>query len=375
MVNNMNKKIMSNYNKQLYVFLSLFIIISLVSIYSAETILSYNNHFFIKQIIWYSLGIVLIFLLTKIDNKIIYKYSIYLYIIGNILLLLLLFFGNEVNNARCWFTIPYIGSFQPSEFMKIILIIVLSKTTSEFNQKYNSPTIKEEFIFLLKILGIVAIPSILTFLEPDTGVVLIYALITIFILFISGIRIRWFVLLFSAIILSIGIILGIYFLNKDLFIKILGTDFFLRVDRLLDWSNKSGYQLENGLIAIGSGGLLGHGFNHTPIYFPEPQTDFIFAVFSSNFGFIGSLILLILILFFDLNLINLAKSSNLINKYIIAGILGMLVYQQFQNIGMTLGIIPITGITLPFISYGGSSLLSYMIIVALTLNISKEKIS
>lgn len=375
MVNNMNKKIMSNYNKQLYVFLSLFIIISLVSIYSAETILSYNNHFFIKQIIWYSLGIVLIFLLTKIDNKIIYKYSIYLYILGNILLLLLLFFGNEVNNARCWFMIPYIGSFQPSEFMKIILIIVLSKTTSEFNQKYNSPTIKEEFIFLLKILGIVAIPSILTFLEPDTGVVLIYALITIFILFISGIRIRWFVLLFSAIILSIGIILGIYFLNKDLFIKILGTDFFLRVDRLLDWSNKSGYQLENGLIAIGSGGLLGHGFNHTPIYFPEPQTDFIFAVFSSNFGFIGSLILLILILFFDLNLINLAKSSNLINKYIIAGILGMLVYQQFQNIGMTLGIIPITGITLPFISYGGSSLLSYMIIVALTLNISKEKIS
>lgn len=375
MVNNMNKKIMSNYNKQLYVFLSLFIIISLVSIYSAETILSYNNHFFIKQIIWYSLGIVLIFLLTKIDNKIIYKYSIYLYILGNILLLLLLFFGNEVNNARCWFMIPYIGSFQPSEFMKIILIIVLSKTTSEFNQKYNSPTIKEEFIFLLKILGIVAIPSILTFLEPDTGVVLIYALITIFILFISGIRIRWFVLLFSAIILSIGIILGIYFLNKDLFIKILGTDFFLRVDRLLDWSNKSGYQLENGLIAIGSGGLLGHGFNHTPIYFPEPQTDFIFAVFSSNFGFIGSLILLILILFFDLNLINLAKSSNLINKYIIAGILGMLVYQQFQNIGMTLGIIPITGITLPFISYGGSSLLSYMIIIALTLNISKEKIS
>ena len=119
--------------------------------------------------------------------------------------------------------------------------------------------------------------------------------------------------------------------------------------------------------------MLGQGFNHTPIYFPEPQTDFIFAVFSSNFGFIGSVILLVLILFFDLNLINLAKNSNLINKYIIAGILGMLVYQQFQNIGMTLGIIPITGITLPFISYGGSSLLSYMIIVALTLNISKEK--
>jgi len=286
-----------------------------------------------------------------------------------------LFFGSSINNARCWFQIPYIGSFQPSEFMKIILIIIISKMTNEYNEKYNSPTIKEEFIFLLKILFVVAIPSILTFLEPDTGVVLIYILITIFILFTSGIRIRWFILLVSIVLTGISIILLIYFFNKDLFINVLGTDFFLRVDRLLDWSNKSGYQLENGLVAIGSGGLFGHGFNNTPLYFPEPQTDFIFAVFASNYGFIGSTILLLIILFFDLNLINLAKESKKINKYIIAGILGMLIYQQFQNIGMTLGIIPITGITLPFISYGGSSLISYMIIIGLTLNISKEKIS
>jgi len=375
MVNFMNKKIIPKYDKQLYIFLTLFIIISLISIYSAESILNTNNNFFIKQIIWYLLGIIFIFLFTKIDNKVIYKYSIYLYIFGNILLLLLLFFGSSINNARCWFQIPYIGSFQPSEFMKIILIIIISKMTNEYNEKYNSPTIKEEFIFLLKILFVVAIPSILTFLEPDTGVVLIYILITIFILFTSGIRIRWFILLVSIVLTGISIILLIYFFNKDLFINVLGTDFFLRVDRLLDWSNKSGYQLENGLVAIGSGGLFGHGFNNTPLYFPEPQTDFIFAVFASNYGFIGSTILLLIILFFDLNLINLAKESKKINKYIIAGILGMLIYQQFQNIGMTLGIIPITGITLPFISYGGSSLISYMIIIGLTLNISKEKIS
>ena len=371
----MNKKVIKKYNKQLYIFLGIFIIISLISIYSAEEIITGQNNFFIKQLIWYILSIILIFLLLKIDNKILYKYSFHLYIFGNILLLLLLFLGKEINNAKCWFSIPYIGSFQPSEFMKIILIIVLSKFTNEFNEKYNFPTIKEEFIFLLKIILIIAIPSILTFLEPDTGVVLIYLLITIVILFISGIRIRWFILLCCIILFLISFILLIYFFNKDLFINLLGTDFFLRIDRLLDWSNKSGYQLENGLIAIGSGGLFGHGFNNTPIYFPEPQTDFIFAVFASNYGFIGASILLILILFFDLNLINLAKETNRINKYVIAGILGMLIYQQFQNIGMTLGIIPITGITLPFISYGGSSLLSYMIIIGLTLNISKEKIS
>ena len=168
--------------------------------------------------------------------------------------------------------------------------------------------------------------------------------------------------------------LAIYFINTDLFIKIFGTSFFLRVDRLLDWSNKSGYQLENGMTAIGSAGLFGFGVNKTPIYFPEPQTDFIFAVYASNFGYIGSLILLILLLCLDLKLINIAvKATNNINKYIISGCVAMLIYQQVQNIGMTFGLLPITGITLPFISYGGSSLLSYMIMLGIIFNISSEE--
>ena len=166
-----------------------------------------------------------------------------------------------------------------------------------------------------------------------------------------------------------------YFINTDLFIKIFGSSFFLRVDRLLDWSSGSGYQLENGITAIGSGGLFGYGLNNTPIYFPEPQTDFIFAVFSNNFGFIGSIILIGLITFFDLRLVRLAiESPNNTNKYIISGIIGMLIYQQLQNIGMTIGLMPITGITLPFISYGGSSLLSYMIMAGIIFNVSNENI-
>ena len=369
----MNKILKFKYDKQLLLILSIFIIISLISVYSAETILNENNNFFIKQAIWYSLGILLIFLIIYIGNDIFYKYSFYLYIIGNILLFLLLIFGTPINEAKCWFTIPYIGSFQPSEFMKIILIIFLAKEIKKFNEEYNNPSIKEEFKFLLKVILIVMIPSLLTFLEPDTGVVLIYLLITIIMLFISGIRYRWFTILFGLIILVLGTIFCLYFFNKDLFINILGTDFFLRIDRLLDWSNKSGYQLENGMTAIGSAGIFGHGFNNTPIYFPEPQTDFIFAVFSSNFGLIGSIILLILILLFDLKIIKLAfETKNNINKYIIAGTIGMLIYQQLQNIGMTLGLMPITGITLPFISYGGSSLLSYMIIIGFILNIYDE---
>ena len=352
----------------------LFAIISIVTIGSAEQLLTESSNLVLKQIIWYVIGFIFVLFIVFIGNHLLYKNAWFLYIFGVLLLILVLFFGKEINNARCWFQIKGIN-IQPSEFMKIILIITLGKMINKFKTKYNNPTILEEFKFLFKVGIVVGIPSILTFLEPDTGVVLIYLLITIVMLFISGIRYRWFGILGGIILGFIGFVLIVYFVNNDLFIKIFGSSFFLRVDRLLDWSSGSGYQLENGITSIGSGGLLGYGINNTPIYFPEPQTDFIFAVFGNNFGFFGSTTLLVLITFFDLKLIKLAiESPNNTNKYVIGGIIGMLVYQQLQNIGMTIGIMPITGITLPFISYGGSSLLSYMIILGIILNISNENI-
>lgn len=374
MVKNMKKKyILDPY---LILFLTIFFIISVATIYSAQTILKDEyQSLAIKQIFWYIAGIFTIYIITKIKNDSILKITWILYIIGNVFLLLLLFFGTNINNAKCWFTIKGIGTIQPSEFMKIILIITIAKMINNFHQKYINPTVKEEFVFLIKVGATVLIPSILTFLEPDTGVVLIYLLITFVMLFISGIRYRWFIIFFLILIVSVGSVLLIYFLNSDLFIKIFGTSFFLRVDRLLDWNNKSGFQLNNGLLAIGSAGFFGHGFRNTPIYFPEAQTDFIFAVFASNFGLFGSLILLSLIALFDIRISLIAMRSNTnINKYIIGGILGMLIYQQLQNIGMTFGLMPITGITLPFISYGGSSLISYMIMIGIVFNISRENI-
>lgn len=352
-----------------------FAIISIVTIGSAQKLLSNEVNLVIKQIIWYIVGFGLIALITFTGNKFLYKNAGILYIIGILSLILVLIFGAEINNAKCWFKIPGIGNLQPSEFMKIILIIVLGKIINDFKEKYNDPTLKQEFIFLIKVCIVVGIPSILTFLQPDTGVVLIYLLITFIMLFISGIRYRWFLIILGIFLGAVGFVLLTYFINTDLFIKIFGSSFFLRVDRLLDWSSGSGYQLENGITAIGSGGLFGYGLNNTPIYFPEPQTDFIFAVFSNNFGFFGSMILIGLIAFFDLRLVRLAiESPNNTNKYIIGGIIGMLIYQQLQNIGMTIGLMPITGITLPFISYGGSSLLSYMIMAGIIFNVSNENI-
>lgn len=367
----------SKYKVDLGILISvaLFFIISIISIKSAQNLLDDVDNLMTKQILWYALGFGLIVFIMFIDNHFLYKNAWILYILGCVSLILVLFFGADINNARCWFKIPGIGNIQPSEFMKIILIIVLGRMINSFKEKYNSPTLTQEFLFLLKVMIVVLIPSILTFLEPDTGVVLIYLIITITMLFIAGIRYRWFFILFGLIGTIITIILLTYFFNGDLFIKIFGSSFFLRVDRLLDWSSGSGYQLENGITAIGSGGLFGYGINKTPIYFPEPQTDFIFAVFANNFGYIGVIGIIVLITFFDLRLIKLAiESPTNINKYIIGGIIGMLIYQQLQNIGMTLGLMPITGITLPFISYGGSSLLSYMLILGIVFNISNENI-
>ena len=353
----------------------LFAIISIITIGSAEKLFMEPTNLVLKQIIWYTAGFIVAFIVMFIGNHLLFKNAWFLYIFGVLLLVLVLIFGKEINNARCWFQIKGIGTFQPSEFMKIILIITLGKMINKFKEKYNNPTLIEEFKFLFKVMIIVGIPSILTFMQPDTGVVLIYLLITIVMLFIAGIRYRWFAIAFGLLSGFIAIVLIIYFINNDLFISIFGSSFFLRVDRLLDWSSGSGYQLENGITSIGSGGLLGFGINNTPIYFPEPQTDFIFAVFGNNFGFIGSITLLILLTFFDLKLVKLAiESPTNTNKYIIGGIIGMLIYQQLQNIGMTIGIMPITGITLPFISYGGSSLLSYMIMLGIIFNISNENI-
>ena len=372
----MNKISKFKIDKWLLICLILLALISIITVYSAQNLLpSYMNYLTIKQALWYIIGFGVMFLIISLGNNYIIKNAWILYIIGIISLILLLIFGTPINDAKCWFNIPGIGSVQPSEFMKIILIIILARVIDDFNKEHSSPTVMDEFFFLMKVGIIVLIPSILTFLQPDTGVVLIYLLITIVMLFISGIRYRWFIVLIGILLLSVGSVLIIYFLNQNLFVKIFGTSFFLRVDRLLDWSNKSGYQLENGLTAIGSGGLIGFGFNNTPIYFPEPQTDFIFAVYASNYGYIGSLLLLGLILFFDIRIImNAIRNKSNINKYIIAGIIGMLIYQQFQNIGMTFGLMPITGITLPFISYGGSSLLSYMIMMGIVFNITNDNL-
>ena len=354
----------------------IFFIVSVISIYSTRRLLGVEfQNLYLKQIIWYLIGIVLAYSTMALGNKFLYNNAYIFYIIGVLSLVLVLFFGITVNNATCWFKIPFLGTIQPSEFMKIFLIITLSRMIGDFNENNKNPDVSDELKFILKVLVIVFIPSVLTFIEPDTGAVIMYLIITFVMLFVGGFRKRWFIFTIGIGVLLLGLFLTIYFLNQDLFIDIFGTSFFYRMDRITNWSSSSGLQLRNSMIAIGSSGIVGHGINKTPIYFPEMQTDFIFAVFASNTGFIGSISLIIVMIFFDVTLIGYVnKTTNEIDKYAIGGIIGVLLFQQVYNISMTIGLLPIMGITLPFISYGGSSLLSYMLLLGIIFNVSNESL-
>lgn len=352
----------------------IFAVVSIFTINSASSYISSSlGNLVLKQSVWYFIGIVLVGIIVHFKNDYLYRHAFILYFIFCGLLLLLLFFGTPINNSKCWFTIPGIGSFQPSEFMKIVLMLVLAVMINNFRNSFNDPSIKDELFFIFKTFLIVLLPSILTFMQPDTGAVIMYLVIYFCMMFTSGIRIRWFIICGILALILIGLVMWIYFFESDLFMSLFGTNLYYRLERIFNWRNGSGLQLENAMAAIGSAGFLGHGYNETPIYFPESGTDFIFAVFASNFGFVGSILLVLLILYFDIKLIRLiAKKVLFTDKYILVGIISCLVFQQVQNIGMTIGMLPITGITLPFISYGGSSLLSYMLMVGIILNISKD---
>lgn len=345
-----------------------FFIISYISIYSAlKTSSSFNIIY--KQVIWYIISFIIIYVTKKFECKKIIYYAPFLYFIGIILLFLLLIFGKEINGSKCWFVIPKIGSFQPSEFMKLILIITNVRVFEYFEKKYNTFSFKTDLKIFITIMFLTLIPSILTFLEPDTGMVIIYFLISIIMLFIFGLRKSIFIFLVLSISIALSCFLYFYFNYQDNFINIFGTSFFYRIDRLLNWSNKSGMQITHAIAAIKASGIFGFGIGNTPIYIPEAHTDFIFSVYANNTGFLGTIFLIGLIVIFDEGLFKLANNSNDKSfKYIVAGFSSMIIYQQFQNIGMNIGILPITGITLPFISYGGSSLISYMLAVALILN-------
>ena len=359
----MKKKIVLD---KLILFIPLFILllISLLNMYKIRTVDGFENYFF-KQALWFGLGFVVLFVFSFLKPKLIFKYSKYLYFINVILLILVLFFGTTINGSKAWFNFKYF-SFQPSELMKFSLALYLSLVLAH-TKKGN---MKQEFKAILKALFITLIPSLFVFLEPDTGAIIIYFIIMLGIIFVYHINFRWYLILGLILIAFLGAFGYLYYFNQDLLIELIGTSFFYRVDRLLTFVNQDSFQLDRALISIGTSNFF-TGSNG--VYIPEAPTDFIVALSISNLGIIS--FILILLCFFVLDfyfLVQLNKIKKLQYKMFIAAFLAMFIFAQIQNIGMNLGILPIIGLPLPFVSYGGTNIIVYFMFLGILVNLKKN---
>ncbi len=366
--------------------------ISCFAVLNAAPLITNDNNpynLWFKQFSFYIISVIIIFIVNKVGNDQIYDK---IWIIYGILMVFLLILAidhkilypylgrhfplvNKVSGATSWYRIPGF-SFQPSEFMKIVIVIALARITKEFNDYYLVRTIEIEIKYILKCMAVVIPPALLVYLQNDTGVVLIILVGVVFVLFSSGLRNQWFI--FGITLLMFIIIVGAYLFiyQPQIFEKFISGH---KLDRFYGWLDPEGtvgdqgYQLFYSLLSYGTAGWYGHGFQAVVKAFPEAQTDFIFAVIVTDYGYIGGLITILSIIALDIIILKIGfDSSNDRDKYMTIGITGMLMFQQIWNIGMILGLLPITGITLPFISYGGSSLLSCMIAIGMFIDINRQ---
>ncbi len=307
------------------------------------------------------IGIIIMYLISKIDYKKYYKYASKIFLVCFTLIVLVLFVGTERNGSKSWFGIGSFG-IQPSEFMKLAMIIFTSKYL--YNNQKDIGNIKKG---VMPILGLTLIIFLLIMLQPDfgTGVILVMGIIGL--LFIGGVNLKFF--------LKIGV-LGI----AGIVGLIIAAPY--RLKRILSflnpWSDPlgSGFQIIQSLYAIGPGGLFGYGLGGSRqkhFYLPEPQTDFIFSIISEEFGFMGVIIVAGLFSFIIYKAIKIAlKCDDLFGKYLAFGIIFTLAFQTLLNLSVVIGLIPVTGVTLPFLSYGGSSLLITLASIGIILNISRH---
>ncbi len=344
-------------------------IFGIIMIYSASSIWSeYKFHDAFKYVkhqgLFFVVGIFVMLFTSKLNLKFL-KEKANLILAGCFLLLLLVLIpgiGSIRNGSRSWFGIGGFG-IQPSEFAKIGLIIYTAKYLAR-NQK-NMSDVKKGALPIFLVIGAF---FLLIMLEPDFGTAMVITLTLVCLIFISGLKVSFFV--------KIGILglLGIVGL-------IIAAPY--RMARIISflnpWSDPlgAGYQIIQSLYAIGPGGLLGQGFlksRQKHFYLPEPQTDFIFSIISEEFGFLGVIIVCTAFFIIFYRMIRIAmKEADLFKKYLVFGLAFGIFIQAGLNLSVVVGLIPVTGVTLPFLSYGGSSLLVSMLSVGLVLNISRSQ--
>jgi rod shape determining protein RodA len=314
---------------------------------------------YVNQMIRVGLGLLVCLLIVTVSYRLLVDYAFVWYVGAVGLLTWVLFFGNVVNNSRSWINIAGFN-FQPSEITKIIVILALTKYLSELNSNYLS------YRNLLAIGLITGIPFVLVMLQGDWGTALMYLPLAAGIAFVSGIRGKLLVVIALIMVLLVP---AVWFNLKDYQkMRVMVT-----IDPDLD-PQGYGYQTRQSRIAIGSGGVfgrgIGNGLQSRLGFVPESHTDFIFALLAEETGFIGSSLVLLLFIILLLRLLSIAEQARDRTGILIAtGVAFLLLSHIVINIGMVIGILPAIGIPLPFLSYGGSSIIATFMAIGLALNV------
>ncbi len=356
-----------NLNWSLLIILYALLMIGAATVFSASSTALLPYAFGKKQVVWILIGTCILVGSLCISYQKIGEWSYFIYGACLVFLLLTFVIGVERNNARCWISLGFM-ELQPSELMKIAFILCLARYL-----RYRGD--QQTWLGLINPFLITFVPLILILKQPDLGTAMMFFPILFACLFVAGSRVKH---------LSVIILLGILMLPLVYFnLKVYQQqriDVFLKQDHLTQEEiRKHGYHLHQSKIAIGSGGLWGQGFQQGTQnrlnLLPERHTDFIFAVIGEEFGFLGCAIVLLLYFLLFFACLNVAdQTKEPFGRVVVVGVVTLLFTQVFVNTGMTIGLMPITGITLPFLSYGGSSLVTSMLAIGLILNVSVYRV-
>ncbi|MGG1861792.1 FtsW/RodA/SpoVE family cell cycle protein [Bacillus safensis] len=393
----MNKQNTSPYYQGDLIFIFLaFFAISVIAIYAAGQFGQYGSNAWTRQIIYYMVGVICIVAINYFDLEQLEKLSLYIFIGGIMLLILLKVAPAQIgghdfapikNGAKSWFVLPGIGTFQPSEFMKIGLIMMLASVIGKSTPR-GKRTLEDDIFLLLKIAGVAAVPVGLIFLQ-DAGTAAVCMFIVVVMVFLSGINWKLISLIGSVVVLLVASILAVIILFPD-FAKTIGIQQY-QINRITAWlpdsssaanqaqtqdaSGSDKYQVEQAIMAIGAGQIFGNGIKNLKVYVPEAQTDMIFSIIGEAFGFIGCAFVVIMFFFLIYRLVVLIDRIHPYSRFasfFCVGYTALIVIHTFQNIGMNIGVMPVTGIPLLFISFGGSSVLSVLIGFGIAYNASVQ---
>jgi len=325
-----------------------------------------GQYYLKRHIINILIGLVLAYAVTVIDYRLLRAYTPFLWGAGVLGLVIVLIpgLGAEVNGAKAWIALPGGFQIQPAELAKIAIIIGMSMILSERTHDSDGPTSKD----VLQSLAVAAIPVLLIIVQPDMGTVLIISAAVVTIIAVSGAPARWVTAL-----LLLAVLGGFVAVKAGVISEYQVNRLQTFVDPSAD-TQGAGYQLRQARITVGSGGLLGTGLFNGPQtsgrFVPEQQTDFIFTVAGEQLGFLGSGAILILYLILLMRGFSIARRTNdPFGRLVCTGVIAWFAFQIFENIGMTLGLMPMTGVPLPFISYGGSSMFATLIGIGLLQNV------